>query len=1019
MRKFEVVFFAVLLILPALYCTKSKNEERQTREIAISGELDFGPVDVNTHTSKVVTIKSIGTKPVRIKSITAPQGFSVDWSAGTIEAGSSKQVNVQFAPGQAISYKGEITIQSDASAAADKIQVSGEGKGQAVLSISPASLSFGDVWVGSFATRMLTVSNTGNLPLTINSITAPDMAFTVLFIPTIAAKGIQEIPVKFSPLDVRAYSGALSISTNGGDASIPFSGAGIPVPAPVLSVSPTSLSFGDISVGSFTTKTFTIANTGNAPLTINSITTPNAVFALAFGTTVAANSSQEITVKFSPAAIQAYSGSLSINSNGGNASVSLSGAGIAAPAPVLSVSPSSLSFGNVAVGSFATKTFTISNTGNAPLTINSITTPNAVFALNFGTTVAANSSQEITVKFSPAAIQAYSGSLSINSNGGNAGVSLAGTGIAAPAPVLSVSPSSLSFGNVAVGSFATKTFTIANTGNAPLTINSITTPNAVFALNFGTTVAANSSQDITVKFSPAAVQSYSGSLSISSNGGNASVSLAGTGIAAAAPVLNVSPLSLNFGAVTVGLQTTLEFTLSNTGNAPLTITSINTSDNNLFPIANYQATTPAGGSQKVTATFTPRAAQAYSGYYTISTNGGSATITLSGTGVAGSNKIALLSSADDPGSRLVEYVMPASQYQGLINPSTFSSELQLISKQVYEKVNDDFDFVFYVLDKPESAGIVNQLGFYGINISTANNVQGIGKGIFSNSSFWGSAGKLKSVMFFPLYDAIHRGPALHELCHNWAAYLCPTYAPDGSRYDGHWGVSNAGGQLGGFKYVRTVEQNSGGVAGKTKYQASFFPATNPDGSFTSGFGVNANGGNYPVYSDVELYAMGMKSAQELRNSNFRLNIYTGCSYDNTFGAGYFWSTGITSYTIDDLIAAKGQRVPDVASSQKSFKVLTVVLTAESETVHHYADIAKGVSWLSGAADDNSYPGWSISNFKKATGGVGSLVTTGVKNSWKGQTLSAIKKVSLRASPIPAKTIQVDKIDKKLLYGPLR
>ncbi|SDD10231.1 choice-of-anchor D domain-containing protein [Niabella drilacis] len=915
MRKFRIAFFALILISSALYCTKSKDEEKQTKMIAVSGDLSFGVIDVNTTASRTVTIKNTGTGPVDISSITLPQGFSVDWPGGTIEAGSSKKVNVQFAPKQARSYTGEMIIKSEASTTFNKIQVSGEGKGEAVLSISPASLSYGDVAVDSFATRILIISNTGNLPLTINSITAADMAFTVLFIPTIAANSSQEISVKFSPLAVRPYTGTLSVSTNGGDASISLSGAGIPVPAPVLKVS-----------------------------------------------------------------------------------------------------PSSLSFGNIAVGSFNTKTFTVSNTGNAPLMINSITTPNAVFALNFGTTVAANSSQEIVVKFSPAAIQSYSGSLSISTNGGNANISLEGAGIAAPAPVLKVSPSSLSFGNIAVGSFNTKTFTVSNTGNAPLMINSITTPNAVFALNFGTTVAANSSQEIVVKFSPTAIQSYSGSLSISTNGGNANISLEGAGIAAPVPVLSISPLSLNFGAVTVGVYTTLEFTISNTGNAPLTITGFTTSDNSLFSISNYPVTTPAGGSQKVTAIFMPKAAQSYSGYYIIYTNGGSATITLSGTGVTGNNKIALLNSADDPDSRLVEYVVPASQYQGLINSSTFQMEIQLITKLIYEKVNDDFDFIFYVLDKPESSGVVNQLGFYGINISITNNVQGIGKGIYSNSSSWGSAGKLKSVMFFPIYDAIHRGPALHELCHNWAAYLCPTYAPDGSRYDGHWGVSNADGQLGGFKYVRTVEQNSGGVAGKTKYQASFSPATNPDGSFTSGFGVNANGGNYPVYSDIELYAMGMKSAQDLRNSNFRLNIYTGCSYDNTFGAGYFWSTGITSYTIDDLIAAKGQRVPDASSSQKNFKVLTVVLTAESETVHHYTDIVKGISWLSGAANDNSYPGWAISNFRKATGGVGSLLTTGVKNSWKTPTQSVVKKVSLRSSPIPAKTIQVDKIDKKLLYN---
>ncbi|MGC4234228.1 MAG: choice-of-anchor D domain-containing protein [Niabella sp.] len=131
MRKFQLSFLSLILLsIPLWFCTKNETggKEKETKIIDISGDLSFGSVGVNTTDSKPLTIKNTGTSSVNISSITAPQGFSVDWSGGTIEAGGSKQISVRFAPTQAQSYSGEITIQSDAVTATNKIQVSGEGK---------------------------------------------------------------------------------------------------------------------------------------------------------------------------------------------------------------------------------------------------------------------------------------------------------------------------------------------------------------------------------------------------------------------------------------------------------------------------------------------------------------------------------------------------------------------------------------------------------------------------------------------------------------------------------------------------------------------------------------------------------------------------------------------------------------------------------------------------------------------------------------------------------------------------
>jgi len=92
--------------------------------------------------------------------------------------------------------------------------------------------------------------------------------------------------------------------------------------------------------------------------------------------------------------------------------------------------------------------------------------------------------------------------------------------------------------------------------------------------------------------------------------------------------------NMNFGNVTVGSTGTSTLTIANSGASPLTITSIS------YPTGftgNFASgTIAAGGSQAVTVTFTPTAAQAYTGNVTVAGNqaSGTNTIAISGTGLA-------------------------------------------------------------------------------------------------------------------------------------------------------------------------------------------------------------------------------------------------------------------------------------------------------------------------------------------------------------------------------------------------
>lgn len=101
---------------------------------------------------------------------------------------------------------------------------------------------------------------------------------------------------------------------------------------------------------------------------------------------------------------------------------------------------------------------------------------------------------------------------------------------AAAAPAIALA-GNLDFGNLTVGETATRTLTISNTGNAPLNVSSINYP-AGFSGNWNSgSIAAGSSQNVTVTFTPTAAQNYGGTIAVNSDAtsGTNSVSASGSG----------------------------------------------------------------------------------------------------------------------------------------------------------------------------------------------------------------------------------------------------------------------------------------------------------------------------------------------------------------------------------------------------------------------------------------------------------------------------------------------------------
>ena len=241
--------------------------------------------------------------------------------------------------------------------------------------------------------------------------------------------------------------------------------------------------------------------------------------------------------------------------------------------PGIAIVPASVNFGNQALSvRSAARTVTVINAGSAPLTITGITTSGDFLETDncSGTLSGGGGYCTISITFTPSALGSATEEISITDNAPDSPhtITVTGTGVAASTAV-TVSPTTLSFGDVKVGSVsAPKTVTITNTGTSTLNISNISASGDFVQTNTcGATLNVldvGESCTVSVSFQPIGSGSRSGSLIISSNasGSPHAVALSGTGVAVFS-VTSTSPTT----TVTVG-STSATFSVSASAPAP-------------------------------------------------------------------------------------------------------------------------------------------------------------------------------------------------------------------------------------------------------------------------------------------------------------------------------------------------------------------------------------------------------------------------------------------------------------------
>src|SRR6202167_2740649 len=437
---------------------------------------------------------------------------------------------------------------------------------------------------------------------------------------------------------------------------------------PSIEISSSTVSFGDLAVGQSATKTVTVTNDGTGVLTVSAISVTGTGFSASgpkLPMSISAAQSTSISAVLKPTAGNAETGTITITSNaeGSPSRIALSGTGTTTSATELTATPTSIAFGSVAVGSEATQTIKLENTGSGAIAISKVAfsgTGVSVSGVTAPMTLDGGKSASLTVTYKPTSPTTLTGSISITSNASDSSMVI-GINATATSSTLAATPSSVSFGNVVVGSDTTQTIRLQNIGTSEVKISAVSPSVAnvtVSGIALPSNLAPGTSVTLTAAYKPTAAGSVSGKITVTSTavGSPTIIDLSATA-GAASIQLTPSATSLSFGNVTVGASGTNELTVKSTGNTNASISKVAMSGTGLV-LASSAASVTLDPSQSETYTvnFDPKAAGSATGTLTITSNAANSPmkISLSGSGAAAAAKHTVALSWDRSSSSTVD-----------------------------------------------------------------------------------------------------------------------------------------------------------------------------------------------------------------------------------------------------------------------------------------------------------------------------------------------------------------------------
>ena len=429
---------------------------------------------------------------------------------------------VTFTP-KSVDVKSAVVTVSSGGTPLGQLQIQGTGLAvpvPAALTMAPPTLDFGSIGVGTVSpTQIFTVTNTGGLPTGVLSVAKSDstssvggasqFSYTTTCQAALAPKATCQIVVTYSPTLVGNASATFAVS-DGTTTSPTRTVVGIGLTKPGISMVCAPTTFADTAVGQTSAAVVcTVTNSANsvqATGTLTASTTGDfAVTTNGCSTSLAAGLSCTLSVVFKPTAKGARAGTVSVaGSNGGAANANLSGNGLGvieiqefttagspvtggiydfgtvsaggtAPTTVILAVFVRASVGNLAVANaFDTPADFTQVAGPVSLTWPGTSTPQSVPACIAQTTTAIAPNAlvpycTVTVAFSPQSKTPTQKTGTVTATGGDGSKDTA-TVLGEAAGPISITPSAVTFGAVALGaSSAAQVLQVCNSSASPAT----------------------------------------------------------------------------------------------------------------------------------------------------------------------------------------------------------------------------------------------------------------------------------------------------------------------------------------------------------------------------------------------------------------------------------------------------------------------------------------------------------------------------------------------------------------------
>ncbi len=307
-----------------------------------------------------------------------------------------------------------------------------------------------------------------------------------------------------------------------------------------------------------------------------------------------------------------------------------------------------------------------------------------------------------------------------------------------------------------------------------------------------------------------------------------------------------------------------------------------------------------------------------------------------------------------------------SEWDAMLASDGFGIDTIGYSNRFSKVFKDSFDFVMYVLD---TTNIPPNFGYYGLYRSLDTRTPTRIRRQLGNFTLPYLLTSNENA-----FNGIEGGPILHELLHEWANNGALP-GKDAS----HWGFSSVGGQLGGWDGPAGVQDLGNGLwrargprktcaPSATAAEAAQFCAP------SASFGTFANAGNSIEYAPLELMLMGLIPSTSVPDIRIA---YDG-AFSN-FSSGEFTATDWRTVSAASIISNLGNKAPNFATSQKHFRIATVLLTnkdqADAISTNRLNKSLEQFSIDGVQPNGNNNPAYiNIHNFYTATRGLAKMRT---------------------------------------------